>query len=157
MSRDPLVERLESRTSDDSQMIDAIWEARRQNRTDLAGRVVSLLEHSSPMVREEALNLLAVKWRKPEAVQYARHLIHNDPDFGVRSAAAWAIGMLSDPSPDSISILRTIILDARENVYVREAAYQGLCRLLGKSVPALSDPAEAGRILDLAWVQNLGS
>jgi hypothetical protein len=44
-------------------LIDALYQARRENRIDLRGKVERLLDHPEPTVREEAVALLLSRWR----------------------------------------------------------------------------------------------
>jgi HEAT repeat protein len=86
-----------SPSRDSAELINAIYEARRQNRRDLRPQLEQLLKHEEPMVREEALSLLATKWGIKSLHPQARHLLQHDEDFGVRARAAIAMASLSSP------------------------------------------------------------
>lgn len=134
-------------------LVDAIWEARRQDRKDLAGDVAELLAHQDPTVRSEAVSLLGAKWEQSWYLPQFSDLLANDPDTGVRSRAALAIGSLSTAFTRARDLqqLKEIVLDQQDDEDVRSAAYEALLRLQGRG-----REAPLARLPDdLSWVRQL--
>lgn len=142
------------RTSSD--LVNAIWEVRRANRRDLKGEVAQLLEHDSPIVREEAISLLFVRWAERELRPQLVELIRSDPDPGVRSRAAGALAILSDEATrnEDGDVLRAIVLNRREESSVRQASYEALYRITFGTSTTLKDDVDLDNDVDLRWVRE---
>ena len=139
-------------------LVDAIFQARREERRDLQDHVVELTRHPSRIVREEALALLSVTWRTLGARDLLLELVRDDEDFGVRSRSAGALGLISTESTrqaDTV-ILKGIVLDHNEHQLVRASAYEGLCRMHGRRPPPLDEDVIVERDVNLGWVEGLG-
>ena len=146
-----------SHWQDSSALIDAIWEVRRGNRKELRADVVRLLEHGDPIVREEALSLLFVKWAEKALRERLLDLLASDPDFGVRSRAAGALGALSDKgtSREDVAVLQKIVLDRADDPLVRKAAYESLHMIVRGQSILLDDDIDLDEEVDLEWIKQL--
>ncbi|HEX6815216.1 MAG TPA: HEAT repeat domain-containing protein [Gemmatimonadaceae bacterium] len=139
------------------ELVNAIWEARRNDRRDLVVQVVQLLSHSSPTVREEAASLVFVKWGDRAHRQRLLAMATSDRDAGVRARAA---GIMSLTAPtqnigNELRILRDIVLNRQEEDVVRKSAYEGLVRLVKSDFIVLDDELDIDEDLDLNWVQEI--
>lgn len=139
------------------ELVDAIWAARRAARRDLQPDVVRLLDHEDPTVREEALSLLFVKWADLSERERLVQLTRSDPDPGVRSRAAGALGITSSQRSRSadIAVLRGVLLDRGEEDLVRRACYEALCHIAQGRPQPLRDSVDLDEDLDLTWVRDL--
>lgn len=138
-------------------LINAIWAVRRAGRRDFQPDIVRLLNHEDPTVREEAISLLFVKWADQSLRERLVDLVRSDPDFGVRSRAAGALALLSNASSrrDDCEILRSIVLDRREDSIVRKASYEALYRIIHGKPLVLSDNVDLDEDVDLDWVTTV--
>jgi HEAT repeat protein len=137
-------------------LINAIWAVRRSGDRNHMPEILSLLDHSDPVVREEALSLLFVKW---EARQYHDRLvrmIRSDSDTGVRARAAGALALMSNETTrgEDIAILRDAVLDVHDDDNVRKASYEGLLEMIGRP-GMLDDEVDLDEDVDLDWVRAL--
>lgn len=119
------------------ELIDALFEARRSNRIDLAPQVGRLLAHDAPMVREEAISLLATKWALTEWRTDILELLKSDPDFGVRSRAASGLANLSSSSTrhEDLAVLVGVVRNVREETVVRQSCLESIAALTGQKGP----------------------
>jgi HEAT repeat protein len=138
-------------------LVNAIWQVRRENRRDLRSDVARLLEHEDPIVREEAISLLFVRWEEKGLRSQLMGLIRFDPDFGVRSRAAGALALLSNQATrrEDIRVLSAVVLNREEDQEVRRACYEALYRVTNRRGVALSDETNLDEDIDLTWVREL--
>lgn len=137
-------------------LVGAIWEARRGDRQDLLPDVARLLDHPSPVVREEVISLIFVKWQVTSLRPKLRDATRSDPDFGVRSRAAGALALLTDDASRTVDckVLRDIILNRAEEHDVRRACYEALARIRYGKPQILGDEVDLDEDVDLSWVHN---
>jgi hypothetical protein len=143
------------RTPDE--LINAIWEARRNDRRDLLVRVAQLLSHSSPTVREEAASLVFLKWEDRTNRQQLITMATSDRDPGVRARAAGILSLTAAAQNigNELRVLRDIVLNHQEEDIVRKSAYEGLVRLVKGDFIVLDDDLDIDEDLDLDWVQGI--
>ncbi len=139
-----------------SDLVNAIWEARRAGRTDLRPEIVGLLDHEDPTVREEAISLLFVKWSDTSVRDRLTELLRCDPDFGVRSRAASAIALTSDEGTrqSDCLALRGVVLDKHDDAMVRKASYEALFRIVHGHATTLADDDDLDEDIELDWVRE---
>jgi HEAT repeat protein len=119
---------------DPADLVDALYAARREDRRDLRGQVELLLRHGDPIVREEALSLLLVKWGVADLRSAARDLLLGDPDSGVRARAAFALAAVSEGAArhEVAQLLADVYLANADSAPVRRACFEGLSFLAGQ-------------------------
>ncbi|MGH7646535.1 MAG: HEAT repeat domain-containing protein [Gemmatimonadaceae bacterium] len=139
------------------ELVNAIWEARRNDRRDLLNHIAQLLSHSSPTVREEAASLVFLKWGDLTHREQLLAMTTSDPDARVRARTAGILSLTPETQDGSneLRLLRDIVLNRREEDVVRKSAYEGLARLVKGEVVALDDEVDIDEDLDLDWVQRL--
>lgn len=138
------------------ELVDAIWEARRNDRRDLLIQILRLLSHPSPTVREEAASLLFLKWRDRTNRQRLITMATSDGDPGVRARAAGIISLTATQNiAGELDILRDIVLNRQEDDVVRKIAYEGLVRLVKGDFIVLDDELDIDEDLDLEWVHRI--
>jgi len=139
------------------ELVNAIWEARRNDRRDLLVQVIELLSHSSPTVREEAASLVFLKWDDRTHRRRLLAMAITDQDPGVRARAAGIIALTaaSQNRGNEFRILRDIVLNRHEEDVVRKVAYEGLVRLVKGDFIVLDDELDIDEDLDLDWVQRI--
>ena len=119
---------------DPADLIDALFEARRENRRELQDAVVKLLEHEEPMVREEAVSLLCTKWEMRDLRPKAREMLQHDEDFGVRARAALGLGSVSMRATrqEDAALLVRVFEEEGLPPEVRQACYEALSLIAGR-------------------------
>src|ERR1700741_2539767 len=143
-----------------AQLIDAIWQAYREGRRDLQDRIASLLEHDDPVVREEAIGLLLVRWADVRYRARALSLLASDTDFGVRSSAVMGLASVSTPATrkEDLQFLLQVLRDPAEDLSTRRAAYDWLLLLGGRrDFPSLQRNFDPERDVDWEWLATLDS
>jgi HEAT repeat protein len=141
-----------------SQLIDAIWAARQGGRMDLHPAVAALLEHEDPIVREEALSLLLVKWSLRQYRPKAAAMLLQDEDFGVRGRAAIGLAAVSDPSTrrEDVAVLVRTLKDADEDMETRRASYEALLLMTNRDeFPSYSKAFVPERDVDWGLIETL--
>lgn len=136
-----------------SELIDAVWQARREERRDLLPALVQLLQHESPTLREEVVSLLLVRWRERSLRTLAIDVLENDDDFGVRSRAAYGLSLISSASTrqEDIGLLRILLADPNEDAYVRRACFDGLCQITGRPLPPPTEAVDLDSAATWEW------
>jgi|SRR5215213_10986028 len=141
-----------------AQLIDAIWAAYRADQRDSHGQVSLLLEHDDPVVREEAISLLLIKWRDGRYRDAARAMLDRDSDFGVRAQAALGLAAVSTEATreEDLAILLNLLRDPGEEAETRSAAYDALL-ILGKrqDFPSSRSEFDPDRDIDWEWLSTL--
>ena len=139
------------------ELVNAIWEARRNDRRDLLDQVVQLLSHASAVVREEAASLVFLKWGDRTHRRQLLMMALSDRDSGVRARAAGIMSLTAAGQDigNELCILRDIVLNRHEEDVVRKSAYEGLVRLVKGDLIVLDDELDIDEDLDLDWVQNI--
>ena len=114
-------------------MIDAIYAARRETRTDLRDQVVLLLDHEEPIVRSEALGLLTTTWKIRDLRPRVRKVLATDEDSGVRARAAIGLASLAsdETRKDDAEFLAKLFQDKRLDSVVRVACFEAISLLAG--------------------------
>ena len=79
-----------SASRDPSDLIDAIYAARREQRLDLLSQLVLLLDHDEPMVREEVVGLIFTTWKRGELRSKAVEILETEYPVMVRRYDLWA-------------------------------------------------------------------
>ena len=139
-----------------SELIDALWAVRRSGRKELEAEVLRLLHHEDPIVREEAISLLFVKWQAASQRDRLVDALRSDSDFGVRSRAAWALALTCDSNTrqSDCGILCSIVLNREEDAEVRKACYEALHRVVRREDVMLEDDLDIDEDIDLKWVTD---
>jgi hypothetical protein len=125
-----------SPSRDPADLIDALYKARREERSDLRAEVEALVLHPEPIVRLEALSLLLGRWKLRDLRALALSVLENDPDPGPRSAAALGLASISE-SPfrgADARLLRQLYADRTQPSHLRCAAFEALSRMVGRVV-----------------------
>lgn len=120
-----------SRRQPPPKLIAALGSLRREDAASLAPFVMPLLTHPEPDVRSEAVNVVFVVWRLSEHRDLARRLFTTDRHEVVRTRAAYALAATSTDETlrDDVQILVNVLLDDRQSLELRRAAYEGLLLL----------------------------
>jgi hypothetical protein len=131
-------------------LIDALYEARRENRRDLTNAVVSLLRHDDAMVREEAVSLLLAKWEIHELRDVARQMLQHD-DHGVRVRAALGLASIAtrDTREEDATLLATVFGERRSSFELQCACVEALSLMVGRSFVAERDDIGPKAVQDL--------
>ncbi|SDH86006.1 HEAT repeat-containing protein [Actinokineospora alba] len=95
----------------------------KQGRRDLADQVVPYLTSDTDFLREAAVRTLVFHLRLPEHKPTAIRLLTEDPDEGVRSAAAMGLGHFAAQDRDLLQRLLGVALNVGEDERVRDAAF----------------------------------
>ncbi|HYW13390.1 MAG TPA: HEAT repeat domain-containing protein [Longimicrobium sp.] len=131
---------------------------------ELRSAVANLCDHSDPDVREEALRILATRWKDAEGRRIAVVALQADPAANVQSAAAIAVAVTSDPSTcaDDTRVLLAVLRNAGIDPDVRGAAYDALVILhrrgAGSGIwpfPTKQRPFDPDRDVDWQWIGEL--
>jgi HEAT repeat protein len=136
-------------------LIDAIWAARRADRTDLRADLVRLLEHEDPVVREEVVSLLFVRWNDATLRDRLVRLVRADPDFGVRSRAVGALAGLAGSGGEDAGLIREVLFDPDEDPVVRKSCYEALYRIRHGTMVEVGDEADVEALLAEDWLKEL--
>jgi hypothetical protein len=133
---------------DPADLIDAIYEARREKRVDLQSQVELLLEHEEPIVREEAVALLLTTWKRSELRAKAREILEGDEDFGVRGRAA--IGLASITSAETrlsdAELLARVFENRETPTAVRLACFEALSLMAGRPTLVELDDTDSQKV-----------
>jgi len=141
-----------------AQLVDAIWAAFRAGRTDLHQQVALLLHHDDPVVREEAISLLLIKWKDARYRATALNVLDHDEDFGVRGQAALGLALISTAATrgDDLSILAQVLRNPEEDTETRRAAYEALLILdRREDFPSSTKGFDPDRDVDWKWLSTL--
>lgn len=141
-----------------AQLVDAIWKAFRDNRRDLHAVISLLIDHEDPVVREEALSVLLVKWTDIRYRRRAAMALIDDPDFGVRARAALGLASVCSEATrgEDIRLLLRTLCDSEEDPETRRSSYEALFLIAGRhDFPTRARPFEAERDVDWSWVDEL--
>lgn len=90
--------------------------------------IARFLTHGDPSLRCVAVNVLALHWGKVAYREVFERMVFDDPDLRARDIAVSALGYLLRESRDVrvTQLLIQKVREAREDRYVREAAYEAL-------------------------------
>ena len=138
--------------------MDVIWEAYHEDRRDLHAAVATLLEHDDPVVREEALSLLLVKWVDVRYRARAAIALIDDADFGVRGRAAIGLASVSsaETRKEDIKLLLRTLRDEEEEVETRRASYEALLIITeSEHFPIHRRDFDPKKDVDWHWVSQL--
>jgi hypothetical protein len=141
-----------------AELIDAIWQAFRDDRRDLQEAIAQLTEHEDPLVREEAIGLLLTKWRVISERRRAVEALPRDPDFGVRAAAAYGLAAVSTVATKQadVCLLLERLLTPSEMPNTKQASYEALLIMFGRrDFPSATRGIELERDVDWPWVRQL--
>jgi HEAT repeat protein len=140
----------------DTQILEQL-EAWRRSATRRVAEVTALTTHPSPVVREEAVSLLASHWRAPSSRNIVHRLLTTDPDVGVRAHAVLGLAALSTPVTHSedVGLLIGLVADSSLDEDVRRAAYEALCVMHGRLPPPVNRAFLVERDADLTWLAEL--
>lgn len=141
-----------------SALINAIWTAYREDRRDLHAAILRLIDYEDPVVREEAISLLYVRWSDKKSRVRLVTVLRDDDDFGVRTRAAFALACISDHATraEDVSILSRLLRDRAEDPETRRAAYEGLLLIAGRhDFPEKTSHFDPERDVDWGWVAQL--
>lgn len=136
-------------------LIDALYQARRENRIDLRGKVERLLDHPEPTVREEAVALLLSRWRIADLRAEARRIIVGDPDPGVRARAAIGLAALPDGGHRlaDARLLLSFVEDTSVGQILRRACFEALSMMAGQ--PRLVELDDTSRRVARDLIQEI--
>lgn len=136
-----------------SELINAVWQVRREGRRDLIPALIQLLHHESPTLREEVLSLLLAKWREKTLRGIAIDALKKDEDFGVRSRAAYGLSLISTESTreQDIGLLHACLSNRKEDATVRRACFDGLCQITRTPLAAPNDVVDLDAAATRSW------
>jgi HEAT repeat protein len=114
--------------NDPDELLQALYRLGREPIPELREPLRQLLDHADPDIREEALRVLATRWKDESARLRALDMLRTDPSPMVRSAAAFAIGGTSTSETRSCDtrLLLSVLRDTSQPMDVRSAAYDAL-------------------------------
>lgn len=131
---------------------------------ELRPALQALCDHPDPDVREEALRILATRWKAPEGRSRAIAALDGDTAHTVRSAAAIALAATSDAPTraDDTRRLLAILHDTGMDPDVRGAAYDALVILHRKGAasgkwpfPTKRRAFDPNQDVDWNWVTEI--
>jgi hypothetical protein len=144
------------------ELLGALYRVSREPVPELRETITSLLDHADPDVREEALRILASRWKDQAARPKALEALECDPAPRVRSAAAYAIASLSTSvtRTEDTQLLIRGLRDKSQPMDVRRAAYNSLIILHRKGeggwgFPSYKSEFDPVRNVDWGWVSSL--
>jgi HEAT repeat protein len=103
---------------------------------DIELDLVHLLNHPSPFIREEAIKVLIGLWGKMDYLGNAVNLLHSDPDWSVRSTAAFSLSQYVRLYNNKIQEL--IIRELAQQLYkdedtsVQKICYEEILQILAQ-------------------------
>lgn len=141
-------------------LIDALYEARREERRDLVEAVAVLMDHDDPIVREEAVSLLITTWQVKEFRDITRRMLRYDPDEGVRARAALGLATIATVQSrmDDAMLLAGVYSEPAASHVLQLACLEALSLMVGHPIIAEQDdlgPKAVQRLLD--QIATLGS
>lgn len=125
---------------------------------ELRESIAGLLDHEDPDVREEALRVLVTRWKDRSFRGKAVGALQYDPDDAVRSAAAFAVASSStdDDRDHDTRLLVEIVVDQKESLDVRGAAYDALLILhRNPRFPTKKRDFDPIQDIDWKWIDTL--
>jgi HEAT repeat protein len=128
-----------------AELVDALYRARRAGDRSGIAQIERLLDHEDPMVREEAISLLLIKWKSRELLPRAIRILDTDKDDGVRAQAAIGLGALG-ASGAAPSVYLHLAEQARNRAVpdrVRQACAEALSTIAGR--PTLMEVGDVTR------------
>jgi HEAT repeat protein len=107
--------------------------------------VTRFLRHPNPILRYEAINVLALHWVLPQYSEELRHMLEKDADPNVRRIAVTGLGVLREGTRDKAvaRVLLEKLRDRSEHRGLREAAYEALLAVVVPTDTELSARAKA--------------
>ena len=150
--------------NDVDDLLSALYRVGPEPVPELRSALTSLCDHADPDVREEALRILATRWKDPEGRRIAIAALGADPAANVRSAAAIAVAVTSDPSTcaDDTRVMLAVLRNTGIDPDVRGAAYDALVILhrrgAGSGIwpfPTKQRPFDGDRDVDWKWIREL--
>ena len=111
--------------NDPDELLQALYRLGREPVPELREPLSELLDHRDPDIREEAIRVLATRWKDESARLRAFDMLRTDPAPMVRSAAAFAIGGTSTSASrdHDTRLLLSALRDESQPMDVRGAAY----------------------------------
>jgi hypothetical protein len=133
------------------ELIDALFKARRENRRDLQHHFEPLLDHEEPIVRAEALSLLAGKWKIAELREKLVDIMFHDPDRGVRTAALLGLAAVSTAATraEDASLLARCYADRNSDGMEKRASFEALSLMAGRPTYIELDETSQREVDDL--------
>lgn len=125
-------------SSDPEDVYDAIIDIGKQGHPELADRVAPFLASETPFLREAAVRSLAFHLRAPAYTAEVVRLLTQDPDPGVRAAAAMGLNTFAMKDPELVRQLVEVAVNAAEAEAVRDAAF--MSALVGAGVDRAEFP-----------------
>lgn len=146
-----------SPSRDAADLVDAIYEARRNDRRDLQGHVELLLDHVEPIVREEAWSLLLVKWGIGALRDRARRALHHDQDFGVRARVAIGLASVATGQTrrEDAVLLERVFNEVAIKAELKQACFEALSLMAGRPTYVELDDTDSEKVN--ALVQEIAS
>ncbi len=140
-----------------SDIVNAIWKARRENEFTRVHAFLRLLCHDDPTVREEVISLVFVKWKAAEWRSELVKAISGDPDIGVRARAAAALAVISQDSTrnDDVNILKSLALNESNDELLRKMAYEALVLIATGTSLTMRETESMSAHANLQWVRSL--
>ena len=122
-------------------LIDALYQARRDNRRDLSGVAAALLDHDDAIVREEAISLLLTKWEVHELRHRVQRMLLDDEDAGVRARAALGLASIATPQTrqEDAALLADVFREPASTFELQCACVEALSLMVGRPFVAERD------------------
>lgn len=129
-------------------LVDAIYQARREDRRDLQGHIELLLDHGEPIVREEALSLLLVKWGIGALRGKASAALRHDEDFGVRARAAIGLASVTTRHTrrEDAALLESVFNEDGVRPELKQACFEALSLMAGRPTYVELDDTDSQKI-----------
>ncbi|HEX8321517.1 HEAT repeat domain-containing protein [Longimicrobium sp.] len=150
--------------NDPDELLQALYRLGREPVPELREALRQLLDHADPDIREEAIRVLATRWKDESARLRAFDMLRNDPTPMVRSAAAFAIGGTSTSASRNrdTRLLLSVLRDVAQPMDVRRAAYDALIIAHRKGAgekswpfPSHRSEFDPVRSVDWEWLRSL--
>lgn len=150
--------------NDPDELLQALYRLGRQPVPELREPVRNLLDHADPDIREEAIRVLATRWKDESARLRAFDMLRTDPAPRVRSAAAIAVGATSTSASrdHDTRLLLSVLRDESQPMDVRRAAYDALIIAHRKGAgeggwpfPSHRSEFDPVRSVDWEWLRSL--
>jgi len=151
---------LDPNTRSGAQLIDAMWRAFREGRSDAVARVGALVTHPSAVVRESAFALLLTHWKAAAFRPQALAALTTDEDGGVRATAVLGLASISGAATrdQDVRTLIEVLRNEREEEQPRRMAYEALLILDGRrDFPTYRRGFVPDRDFDWDFVRTIGS
>lgn len=144
--------------NDDLALLQALRAIRREQKEELEGSMLGLIDHENADVRDEAMTWLFVMWKDKAHRQRAFDAFASDPESFVRCTAAYGIAATADDTTraSDSNVLVRALADPSQDLDVRGSAYDALLILHRRpKFPSKTRDFDPQKDVDWGWVESV--